>query len=113
MSEISRNLPYMLASASILNRQYKDISFLLSVAPSISSEWIDTFVSPYKNTCRIETKAGDITPVFEKSTVILAASGTVTLETAMHGVPMVIMYRVSPVSYLLGSLLVRWITSVW
>jgi lipid-A-disaccharide synthase len=107
MSEISRNLPYMLASASILNRQYKDISFLLSVAPSISSEWIDTFVSPYKNTCRIETKAGDITPVFEKSTVILAASGTVTLETAMHGVPMVIMYRVSPVSYLLGSLLVE------
>lgn len=106
-SEISRNLPYMLASASVLNRQYKDISFLLSVAPSISSEWIDSFVSPYKGTCPIEINAGDITPVFEKSTVILAASGTVTLETAMHGVPMVIMYRVSPVSYMLGSLLVE------
>ncbi|MEZ4579416.1 MAG: hypothetical protein R2875_15825 [Desulfobacterales bacterium] len=67
MSEISRNLPYMLASASILNRQYKDISFLLSVAPSISSEWIDTFVSPYKNTCRIEIKAGDIALFLEKA----------------------------------------------
>ncbi len=106
-SEISRNLPYMLASASLLNRKYPDIRFLLSVAPSISSEWIDSYAGPYKKTCRIEINAGDIMDVFARATVILAASGTVTLETAMYGVPMVIMYRVSPVSYFLGSRLVN------
>lgn len=107
VSEISRNLPYMLASASILNRQYEDLSFLLSVAPSISSQWMESFVNPYKKTCRIELVTGKITEVFEKSTLILAASGTVTLETAIYGVPMVIMYRISPLSYMLGSALVR------
>ena len=107
VSEISRNLPYMLASASILNRRYENITFLLSVAPSISRQWIETYVNPYKNTCRIELVAGNIKEVFKKSTLILAASGTVTLETAIYGVPMVIMYRISPVSYMLGSALVE------
>ncbi len=106
-SEISRNLPYMLASASLLNGQYENITFLLSVAPSISRQWIETYVDPYKNICRIELVTGDIKEVFAKSTVILAASGTVTLETAMYGVPMVIMYKISPVSYMLGSALVK------
>jgi len=54
VSEISRNLPYMLASASILNHRYENITFLLSVAPSISRQWVETYVNPYKNTCRIE-----------------------------------------------------------
>jgi lipid-A-disaccharide synthase len=37
----------------------------------------------------------------------LVASGTATLETALLGCPMVIMYRVSPVTYALARLLVR------
>jgi lipid-A-disaccharide synthase len=39
--------------------------------------------------------------------VIVAASGTVTLQAAIHGTPMVIIYKVSPVSFLLGRALVR------
>jgi lipid-A-disaccharide synthase len=35
------------------------------------------------------------------------ASGTATLETAFIGTPMVIVYRVSPISYLIGRLLIR------
>ena len=105
-SEIGRNLPYMLASASILQHRFKDIRFLLSVAPSISREWVESFVNPYKNTCRIELVCGNILEIFKKSALIIAASGTVTLETAIYGVPMVIMYRISPVSYMLGRALV-------
>jgi len=107
VSEIKRNLPYMLASASILQQRFKNIKFLLSVAPSISKEWIEAFANPYKNTCCIEIVPENILEIFEKSTLIIAASGTVTLETAIYGVPMVIMYRISPVSYLLGRALVK------
>jgi len=39
--------------------------------------------------------------------VIVAASGTVTLQAAIHGTPMVIIYKVSPISFLLGRALVR------
>ena len=44
---------------------------------------------------------------FERSDVIVAASGTVTLQAAIHGTPMVIIYKVSPVSFWLGRALVR------
>jgi lipid-A-disaccharide synthase len=38
---------------------------------------------------------------------VVAASGTVTLEAAIFGVPMVIMYRISNLSYMLGKMLVK------
>lgn len=105
--EIERNLPYMLASASILQQRFKKIKFLLSVAPSISREWVASFADPYKKTCHIEIVPGDILDIFAKSTMIIAVSGTVTLEAAIHGIPMVIVYRVSPVSYMLGRALIK------
>lgn len=107
VSEIERNLPYMLASASILQQRFKNMKFLLSVAPSISREWVESFANPYKNTCNIKIVPGDISEIFAKSTMIIAVSGTVTLETAMHGIPMVIIYRISPVSYMLGRALIN------
>jgi lipid-A-disaccharide synthase len=44
---------------------------------------------------------------FSASTAALAASGTVNLELAVAGVPFVIAYRVSTLSYLIGRLMVR------
>ena len=41
------------------------------------------------------------------STLALAASGTVTVEAALLGTPMVSFYRVTAISWLLGKLLVR------
>jgi len=105
--EIERNLPYMLASASILNNRYDNIKFLLSVAPSVNRERIESFVSPYKSACSIELMSGNVVDIFKKSSLIIAASGTVTLETAIYGVPMIIMYRISPLSYKLGQALIN------
>jgi lipid-A-disaccharide synthase len=39
--------------------------------------------------------------------MVLAASGTVTLEAAIGGMPMVIVYKVSPLSYRIGKALIR------
>jgi lipid-A-disaccharide synthase len=43
----------------------------------------------------------------EQSQLLVAASGTVTLEAALHGIPTVIIYKVSPVSYWLGKRLIK------
>jgi lipid-A-disaccharide synthase len=107
VSEISRNLPFMLAAASVLRQRFPAIRFLLSIAPAIDREWVASFVAPYRKTCPMELVSGNIGAIFEKSTLIVAASGTVTLETAIYGVPMVIVYRISPISYLLGRALIR------
>jgi lipid-A-disaccharide synthase len=106
-SEIIRNLPEMLAAASQLQQRYKDMEFAVSLAPSIRREWVESYIDPYRQTCRIDLMDGNILDILNKSDIVIAASGTVTLETAIYGVPMVIVYRISPVSYMLGKSLVR------
>ena len=105
--EIRRNLPVMLAAASRLNRGHKGFSFVVSVAPGIDADWVEDFIRPYRNTLDIETEKAGVEKVLTCCCLAVAASGTVTLEAAIYGVPMVIVYRVSPVSFLLGRSLIR------
>jgi len=106
-SEIEKNLPVMLAAATRIQAVFPDVRFLISIAPGIDQERVDQFIMPYIKVCRIDRVAGDVRQVFKKSALVLAASGTVTLETAIFGVPMVIMYRISGISYRLGEALVN------
>ncbi|MFP3999037.1 MAG: lipid-A-disaccharide synthase [Desulfobacterales bacterium] len=105
-SEIARNLPVMLAAARRLKDSISGIRFIVSMAPGIDWHWLEGFVSPYRDVIDIEIKSGAIEDVLRQCSLVVAASGTVTLEAAIFGVPMVIIYRVSPVSYLLGRMLV-------
>jgi len=109
--EIGKNLPIMLAAATRIRTgvadTLPDIRFQVSVAPGIDREWMEAFVQPYASNCPITLFSGPVREVFEHSELILAASGTVTLETAIFGVPMIIIYRISPVSYYLGRALVN------
>lgn len=106
-SEISRNLPVMLASARRLQDSLADIGFIVSMAPGIDRQWIENFIRPYRDVIDIDLMPGAIDRVLLQCNLVVAASGTVTLEAAIHGVPMVIMYHVSPVSYQLGRMLVN------
>ena len=49
---------------------------------------------------------GDTYSIIAASEVALVASGTATLETALLGCPMVIAYKVSPLTYMLGRMLI-------
>lgn len=106
-SEIEKNLPVMLAAAIRIQGAVAGIKVLISIAPGIDAQWMGRLIQPYLSTCRIEVAVGAVREVFEASRLVLAASGTVTLETAIFGVPMIIIYRVSPISYQLGRALVN------
>lgn len=105
-SEIKRNLQVMLAAASLLQRRFPEMQFMISQAPSIDREWVESFIRPYKGACRLELVSEGVFRIFEKADFIVAASGTVTLEIAIHGIPMVIVYRISPASFLMGKALI-------
>ncbi len=105
--EIRRNLPVMLAAANRLGNQIRGIGFVVSMAPGIDRQWLEDFVRPYRDILDIELKPGAIEEVLKVCTLVVAASGTVTLEAAIFGVPMVIMYQISPISYMLGRMLVN------
>lgn len=105
--EIARHLPVMIEAARILLKKIKSIRFMISLAPDVQEKQAEEISGKYKGDARFEIVAGDVKKIFEQSGIVVAASGTVTLESAISGTPMVIMYKVSPVSYWLGRALIR------
>ncbi|MEE4262920.1 MAG: lipid-A-disaccharide synthase [Desulfobacteraceae bacterium] len=105
--EISRHLPVMLDAAHILKDRLKHARFIISHAPSIERKQIEAIVAGHSGRMDVEIISNGVETVFEHSDLIVAASGTVTLQAAIHGTPMVIIYKVSPISFLLGRALVR------
>jgi lipid-A-disaccharide synthase len=106
-SEIRRNLPVILEAAGKLADRMPGIKFVVSVAPGIDQKWVYQWIRPWQDKIDIQADPGKIAVVLRQCTLVIAASGTVTLEAAIFGVPMVIVYRISKLSYLLGRMLVK------
>jgi len=105
--EVIRNLPVMLAAAEMIQREASGVEFVISQAPTVKRGLMDAIIAAHGSdvACRVATgKVGDI---FRACRLVIAVSGTVTLEAAIWGTPTVIIYKLSPISYWLGRTLVR------
>ena len=105
--EIIRHLPVMLDSANILTERLGQVTFIISHAPSVERKRIQAVIEGHHLRAKIEVISDGVEKVFERCDAIVAASGTVTLQAAIYGIPMVIIYKVSPVSAWLGKALIR------
>lgn len=105
--EVIRHLPVMLDAAQILKGRVKNIKFIISIAPSVEKKHVEEILKKHKEISDYELTTEDVKKVFEMCRIAVAASGTVTLEAAISGTPTVIIYKVSPVSYWLGKLMVQ------
>jgi lipid-A-disaccharide synthase len=104
-NEIERMLPVMLTAANKLQQSFPDIHFLLAQADSIPDALITQYLKPFHLTITvIKKKPYD---VIQCCHAIMATSGTASLEIALLGIPMVIAYKLSPLTYWLGKLLVK------
>jgi lipid-A-disaccharide synthase len=92
------NLPEMLWAANFLGDEYE---FVLPVAPTISKDLILEVMRSDVFTTAIHLTT-DALPALAYSRAGIIASGTATVEAAMMGTPFVMVYRVSPLTYLLG-----------
>jgi lipid-A-disaccharide synthase len=98
----------MLKAAGLLYRERPQLSFPVSVAPGIDPDLIRRIVRESAGEAdRFPLFPGEARALFRRCAMVIAVSGTVTLEAAIAGIPMVIVYRVSPISYILGKALVR------
>ncbi|MFH1239240.1 MAG: lipid-A-disaccharide synthase, partial [bacterium] len=114
IQEIDRLLPLMLQAAKKIIRQVPETQFVLPLSPNISSEqvrsYIDKFVLKEKDTLsipKLKIIRDNNYHIRSVMTLALVASGSATLENASLGIPMVIVYKVSFVSYLLARVLVK------
>jgi lipid-A-disaccharide synthase len=95
VKEVRMNLPTILESATKLGWGYE---FLLPVAPTLDRGFLESLIGrPLP--IRLVTEA---LPALAHSRAGIIASGTATVEAAMMGTPFVMVYRVSPLTYLLG-----------
>ncbi len=98
--EIRRILPVMLAISNEINKRRNDVQFIL---PTISHE-IERLLPEQRNIAIVYDETSDGINVAD---VAIAASGTVTLETALLGTPSVIIYKVSILTYLIVKWLIK------
>jgi lipid-A-disaccharide synthase len=105
--EILNHLPIMLDAARQLKAHFPDMKVLVSLASSLERNFVEQILDKYRGSLEAELVEGGAENTFNQSTILVAVSGTVTLEAALAGIPMVIVYRVSPLSYRLGKTLIR------
>jgi lipid-A-disaccharide synthase len=103
--EIERILPVMLEAARMLKEQNQDLQFVLALAPHVDKGRITEMIE----SCGLEVSLVENAPydVMAHSQVVLVTSGTATLEAAIIGTPMCILYKTSWLSYLIGRMLVK------
>jgi lipid-A-disaccharide synthase len=104
--EVGNILPTMLEAANRLSLTNK-VQFVVAVAPTLDAQWLEKAVLEChagKATVRAATHA--TYDALQHCEVAIVASGTATIEAALRERPMVVVYRVSPLTWLLGRLLV-------
>jgi len=104
-SEVHKLLPAMLAAAKLIRQHMDHTHFLVSQAPSVSSALVDHLLG--ESGLEVGVHTGATGRLLDQARLVIVASGTTTLEAAVHETPMIIVYRVSPLSYLLGRALIR------
>ncbi len=102
--EVTRLLPLMVEAAEVLSRDHPRLACLLPLAPTISAELVHALIRGSPLPIRIDD---DIYRVLAGSDLVLVASGTATLEAAIMQTPMIVVYRVSPLSFRLGKWVVK------
>jgi lipid-A-disaccharide synthase len=105
-SELRRIFPAMLEAAERIRAVRPDAQFVVPVAPTLAREQVEPYVAAHR-TLEVKLVDGRTDAVVGASDAALVKSGTSTLETAIMLRPMVVVYRLSWLSYLVGRLLVR------
>ncbi len=98
--EIRRIWPAMLAAARLLRDRHPGLRLVLPVAPTIDRALLGEVPD-------VELVDGRAPQVLEQADAAIVASGTATLEAALALAPLVVVYRTSWLSWIVGRLLVR------
>jgi len=105
--EVESLLPVMLAAADELVRRGRRVRFVVAQTRTVAAAAYQDILAGHTDRIPLDLHTGPVDEIFAACDLVVAASGTVTLEAAIAAVPMIIIYKVSTLSYLLARLLVR------
>ena len=105
-SEIARVLPPFGEGVRILKAERPDLEVVIPAAPTVAAMVKDQVAGWPDKVHVVEGEEAKL-DAMKAATVALACSGTVTTELALAGVPMVVGYRLGPVTYAILKRLIR------
>jgi lipid-A-disaccharide synthase len=98
--EILKKLPVMLE----VSRSFPAYQFIVAKAPGVEEAFYDALLKGFSNVSYVVNRTYDL---LQQAKAALVTSGTATLETALFGVPEVVCYKGSFLSYQIGRRLVK------
>jgi lipid-A-disaccharide synthase len=98
--EILKKLPVMLQASKL----FPDYQFVVAQAPGLDAAFYSTLVAGYPNVAAVSNQTYSLLLTAKAACV---TSGTATLETALFGVPEVVCYKGSTISYQIARRLIR------
>lgn len=103
--EVKKLLPYMIKAGENFLKEDKNLEFVLPLSNTIDEELIKEELS--KATFEIKIIRDKFYETLKCSNMAIVASGTASLETALMEVPMVIIYKVSYLTGLIGKMMIK------
>ncbi|MDH3599880.1 MAG: lipid-A-disaccharide synthase, partial [Candidatus Tectomicrobia bacterium] len=104
--EIRQLLRPMLAAVALMQQQQPSLQAVLPLAPTVNRQLVASLIE--QAAVPVTLVQGQSLEALQASQVALVASGTATLEAGLIGTPMVVLYKVHPVT----EVLVRWLIRV-
>jgi lipid-A-disaccharide synthase len=104
--EVRRLAPVFGEAATKIALARPDVEFVVATLPKLATE-IESMLAAFPTRPRVVTSEAEKFAAFRRARAALAASGTVTLELALAGVPVVAGYRVPLVEEMIARLLVK------
>ena len=102
--EVIKLLPPLLDGFKILKNKFGELQAFISVSPTVKKE---VYVNLMKGSEDITLVTESPYNIMIHSDLLFVASGTATVESALAGTPMIVVYKIAPVTYLLSRILVK------
>jgi len=102
---VGKLLPPMLEAARLMRNKWPDLNLAVAQAETLSSDFVASFIQD--PALKVKIIAGRSHALQNAADAVLAASGTATLETALMLTPMVVVYRTSFLTYVLGKSMLK------
>jgi lipid-A-disaccharide synthase len=101
--EVAHNLPPLAGAVERLRASRPDLQFVAASAPTLPAGTLEARLGPLG----VTVVAGEAHGALGSADLALVASGTATVEAALLGTPMIVVYRLATLTYLLGRPFVR------
>lgn len=98
-NEVERLLPLVRDAAALVAERLPGTQFVVARAPSLDDRLFAKVTWHGHRPAEVLARTDDVLQI---SDVAITASGTATVQSALHGRPMVVVYRLSPLSYRLA-----------